>query len=83
MFHKCSLSPSVWQFEIQVDENKESNDSNQDKMPLIVFVGFPASGKSTRAQQLKNYFTETQQRKVVILSENNIVQNKNEVYCGE
>jgi len=49
-------------------------------MPLIVFVGFPASGKSTRAQQLQNYFTETHQKKVVILGENSIVQNRNEVY---
>jgi len=52
-------------------------------MPLIVFVGLPASGKSTRAQQLKKYFCETQQKKVVILSENDIVRDKNEVYCGE
>merc|ERR1712137_905216 len=50
-------------------------------MPLIVFVGLPASGKSTRAQQLKKYFCETQQKKVVILSENDIVRDKNEVYC--
>jgi len=48
---------------------------------LIVFAGFPASGKSTRAQQLKQHFTETLQKKVVILSENHFVQNKNDVYC--
>ena len=52
-------------------------------MPLIVFAGFPASGKSTRAQQLKQHFTETLQKKVVILSENHFVQNKNDVYCGK
>lgn len=44
-------------------------------MPLIVLVGCPASGKSTRAAELKEYF-ETQREKIVhIVSENEIIKN--------
>nr|CAG4651170.1 EOG090X0A11 [Simocephalus serrulatus]SVE94379.1 EOG090X0A11 [Simocephalus serrulatus] len=45
-------------------------------MPLILLTGFPASGKSTRAQQLKNYFTNVLEKNVILLSENDVVKNK-------
>lgn len=50
-------------------------------MPLILLTGFPASGKSTRAQQLKEYFIKVSGKNVVLLSENDIVKNKL-VYSG-
>lgn len=53
-------------------------------MPLIVICGVPGSGKTTRANELREYF-EVQKEKVVhVVSENEIVEssgrNKNEIY---
>lgn len=50
-------------------------------MPFILLTGFPASGKSTRAQQLKDYFTNVLEKNVILLSENEVVKNK-QVYSG-
>nr|CAG4636361.1 EOG090X0A11 [Eubosmina coregoni]SVE69940.1 EOG090X0A11 [Eubosmina coregoni] len=51
-------------------------------MPLIIFTGFPASGKSTRAQQLRDYFSSNMSsKKVTILSENDIAKKKNDVHA--
>jgi protein KTI12 len=53
-------------------------------MPLIIIVGVPSSGKSTRANQLKLFFETEKQKTVHVISENEIVRNsetsKNEVY---
>lgn len=51
-------------------------------MPLILLTGFPASGKSTRAQQLREYFSTIVGKNVVLLSENEIVKNKH-IYSGK
>ncbi len=51
-------------------------------MPLILLTGFPASGKSTRAQQLKEYFSSCAGKNVMVLSENDIVKNK-QIYSGK
>ncbi|EFX81646.1 hypothetical protein DAPPUDRAFT_196010 [Daphnia pulex] len=45
-------------------------------MPLILLTGFPSSGKTTRAQQLKEYFSTVVGKNVVLLSENDVVKNK-------
>lgn len=54
------------------------------EMPLIVLVGCPASGKSSRAQELKDYFEIEKEKAVHVISENEIIKNtgngKNEVY---
>lgn len=53
-------------------------------MPLIIIVGCPSSGKSTRAQELKDFFELQKQKVVHVVSENDIVkdsgQSKNDVY---
>jgi protein KTI12 len=53
-------------------------------MPLIVIVGCPASGKSTRSEQLKDFFQTQKEKTVHIISENEIVKSsgipKNVVY---
>jgi protein KTI12 len=53
-------------------------------MPLIVIVGGPATGKSRRAQEIKEYFEVSKEKTVHIVSENEIIRNsgngKNEVY---
>lgn len=43
-------------------------------MPLLILVGCPASGKSTRAAQIKDYF-ETREKTVHIISENDVIKN--------
>ncbi|KAJ1527235.1 hypothetical protein ONE63_008761 [Megalurothrips usitatus] len=53
-------------------------------MPLVVITGIPASGKSTRAAQLKEYFEKEHQKTVHIVSENEVITssnvNKNALY---
>lgn len=53
-------------------------------MPLIVIVGGPSSGKSTRAQEIRNFFETTKEKIVHVVCENETIKNseigKNEVY---
>lgn len=53
-------------------------------MPLIIIVGCPSSGKSTRAGELKQFFESQKQKVVHVISENEIVKSsgmlKNDVY---
>ena len=53
-------------------------------MPLIIIVGCPASGKSARTKELKEYFENQRQKIVHVVSENEIVNSsemtKNEIY---
>lgn len=52
-------------------------------MPLIVICGFPSSGKTTLCNQLKE-FLEEKNKKVVIVSENILVdEKKNEIYSSK
>uniref|UniRef100_T1GGT5 Protein KTI12 homolog n=1 Tax=Megaselia scalaris TaxID=36166 RepID=T1GGT5_MEGSC len=55
-------------------------------MPLIVVCGFPSSGKTSRAIELYNYFKDKKSKKVVLISENHLVQNshydKNEYFSN-
>lgn len=55
-------------------------------MPLIVITGVPCSGKTTRSQELKEFF-ENQGRQVHIVSENEqIVKanfDKNKFFSGK
>nr|CAG4649526.1 EOG090X0A11 [Scapholeberis mucronata]SVE93758.1 EOG090X0A11 [Scapholeberis mucronata] len=45
-------------------------------MPLVILTGFPASGKSTRAEQLKEYLTKNLGKNVTLLSENSFVKSQ-------
>ncbi len=38
-------------------------------MPLVVMVGIPGSGKTTRARNLEQYLVETHKAKVVLVNE--------------
>lgn len=53
-------------------------------MPLLIIVGCPSSGKSTRAEELKVFFESHKQKVVHVISENEIVKNsgmsKNDIY---
>ncbi|KAK9502495.1 hypothetical protein O3M35_011265 [Rhynocoris fuscipes] len=46
-------------------------------MPLILIVGLPCSGKTTRAKEIQKFFTETYKKSVHIVSENDVITNKN------
>ncbi|XP_008336125.1 protein KTI12 homolog, partial [Cynoglossus semilaevis] len=50
-------------------------------MPLIVMCGFPSSGKTRRAEELKVYFEQTSKLKVHIVGETSLAVDKNSVYA--
>lgn len=53
------------------------------KMPLIIMCGYPCSGKSKRAEELKQYFTEHTDRKVHVIADDILGNEKNCVYAGK
>ncbi|XP_050429588.1 protein KTI12 homolog [Adelges cooleyi] len=42
-------------------------------MPLILMVGLPCSGKTTRAGEIQKYFTEKLNKDVILISDNEII----------
>ncbi|XP_047452871.1 protein KTI12 homolog [Mugil cephalus] len=50
-------------------------------MPLIVMCGYPCSGKTRRAEELKVHFEETTERKVHIVGEDALGVERNTVYA--
>ena len=52
-------------------------------MPFIMMCGFPASGKTTRCEQLKEYFSEKHGKVVDVISDETIGLNKNFTYSCE
>ncbi|XP_050527238.1 protein KTI12 homolog isoform X2 [Daktulosphaira vitifoliae] len=42
-------------------------------MPLILMVGLPSSGKTTRAYEIKNFFLNTLKKNVFLISDNEII----------
>lgn len=55
-------------------------------MPLIILTGIPSSGKTTRANELKDYFESKRDKKVEIISEVDAIvkagYDKNKFYSG-
>lgn len=49
-------------------------------MPLLVICGIPGSGKSTRANNLKEYLEEAHDAEVIIVSEDTLKLDKNTSY---
>lgn len=52
-------------------------------MPLIVMCGYPCSGKTRRAEELKVYFEQNCDRKVHIVGDGALHAEKNSVYAGK
>ncbi|XP_035251560.1 protein KTI12 homolog [Anguilla anguilla] len=50
-------------------------------MPLIVMCGFPCSGKSRRAEELKEYFLKSTERKVFVVGDETVGIINNSVYA--
>ncbi|XP_050527246.1 protein KTI12 homolog isoform X3 [Daktulosphaira vitifoliae] len=55
-------------------------------MPLILMVGLPSSGKTTRAYEIKNFFLNTLKKNVFLISDNEIIaqmgMDKNVLFLG-
>lgn len=51
-------------------------------MPLIVMCGYPCSGKTRRAEELKVYFEQNTKRKVDVVGDGALDVEKNSVYAG-
>ena len=52
-------------------------------MPFIIMCGYPASGKTTRCNELKEYFTQKQGKGVEVINDDILELNKNTVYSCE
>lgn len=52
-------------------------------MPLIVMCGYPCSGKTRRAEELKEYFEQNTDRKVHIVGDGGLDVDRNTVYAGK
>nr|CAG4634940.1 EOG090X0A11 [Alona affinis] len=78
--HQGSQDSSEWHGYHTAYTGTASKATQPETMPLIVITGIPAAGKSTRAQQLADYFTEYTEHNVTILSENDIARCKNDVH---
>ncbi|KAA8590116.1 hypothetical protein FQN60_014050 [Etheostoma spectabile] len=52
-------------------------------MPLIVMCGYPCSGKTQKAEELKVYFERNTDRKVHIVGDGALGVEKNTVYAGK
>uniref|UniRef100_A0A8C1EVH9 Protein KTI12 homolog n=1 Tax=Cyprinus carpio carpio TaxID=630221 RepID=A0A8C1EVH9_CYPCA len=50
-------------------------------MPLILMCGYPCSGKTRRANELKEYFTQNTERKVHVVGDEDQGIDKNSVYA--
>ncbi|XP_061577839.1 protein KTI12 homolog [Cololabis saira] len=50
-------------------------------MPLIVMCGYPCSGKTRRAEELKAYFDENTERRVIIVGDGVLGVERNHVYA--
>ncbi len=54
----------------------------EEAMPCVLLCGFPSSGKTTRANQLKTFLTETSGKVVHIINDEDLKIDKNQVYSG-
>ena len=52
-------------------------------MPLIIMCGFPCSGKSKRANELKSYFEKSKGKTVHMSSDDSISFERNTTYSGK
>ena len=52
-------------------------------MPLVVMSGYPCSGKTKRAEELKNYLENSRGKIVHLASDENLSLERNTVYAGK
>ena len=51
-------------------------------MPLVIMCGYPCSGKSKRAKELKNYLENSRGKTVHLASDESLNLERNTVYAG-
>ena len=51
-------------------------------MPLVVMCGYPCSGKSKRAEELKNYLENSSGKTVHLAGDESLNLERNTVYAG-
>lgn len=51
-------------------------------MPLVVMCGYPCSGKSKRAKELKNHFEVSRGKTVHLAGDESLNLERNAVYSG-
>ena len=51
-------------------------------MPLILICGYPSSGKTTRAHEIKKYIEENHKKEVTIINEEFLKLDKKDAYKG-
>lgn len=51
-------------------------------MPLIVLTGYPSSGKTTRAIEMKKFFENEFKSDVILINEENLMIDKVDAYKG-
>ena len=52
-------------------------------MPLVVMCGYPCSGKSKRADELKGYFENSRGKKVHLVGDESITLDRNVAYASK
>ena len=52
-------------------------------MPLVVMCGFPCSGKTKRANELKSYLQNSRGRSVQLSSDESLNFERNTAYAGK
>lgn len=52
-------------------------------MPLVILCGYPCSGKTKRAEELKNYFENSRGKTVHLTSDESLNLERNTVYAGK
>jgi len=70
-------------FAVEKHEYHLVNSTLCNKMPLIVMCGYPCSGKTRRAHELREYFTQNTERQVHIVGDEVQGIDRSSVYAGE
>lgn len=70
IYENVNLSENVT---LAKTETKFRAKGKQSSMPLILLSGFPSSGKSKRAREIKEYLEAEKGKKVTIVSENEAI----------
>lgn len=77
------MSASREEEHVEKHEYHPVNQTFCNKMPLIVMCGYPCSGKTRRAHELREYFTQNTERQVHIVGDEVQGIDKSSVYAGE
>ena len=73
---RCLVRP------MRTDNFNTSGVNKKSDMPLVLMCGFPASGKTKRASELKHYLEKSSGRVVHVIGDESLGVNKNTVYEG-